>query len=306
MIQQPEKRPRRAICFIGTQGDGKNALLDAIKYVISLKLYNSSSKPEDYFGVIASAHAEKLLVNLDESTRKGYYDLEPRIKEFVTKEIINVRKMYMDAFSVNNYARLVSTSNKTQALPIDFQSGDRRFVLFHTTNPFKSVNSKEYIDFFNHFFTVIESDWYPAHMYKKMMSIDIADWNPYLSLDTKQLKKTREMTGTTVDWFMENRIDDIIKYAEQECGKGGPIQIPSMKLYNMYKDYCFENGIDKPLSSKYFKAELDSNIQYQGMIEWHRYNYGRMFVLDLGMLRMYRNSLNENCEDDPCEFEEYN
>ena len=74
----------------------------------------------------------------------------------------------------------------------------------------------------------------------------------------------------------------------------------------MYKDYCFENGIDKPLSSKYFKAELDSNIQYQGMIEWHRYNYGRMFVLDLGMLRMYRNSLNENCEDDPCEFEEYN
>ena len=307
MIQQPDQRPRRAMCFIGTQGDGKNALLDAIKHVISLKLYNSSSKPEDCFGVIASAHAEKLLVNLDESTRKGYYDLEPRVKEFVTKEIINVRKMYMDTFCVNNYARLVSTSNKTQALPIDFQSGDRRFVLFNTTNPFNSVNCKEYIDFFNHYFSVIESDWYPAHMYKKMMSIDISDWNPYVSLDTRQLKKTREMTGTTVDWFIENSIDDIIERAEEAGGKGGPIRIASSELYQMYKDYCSENGIDKPISSKYFKAELEDNIQYKGLIEWHRFTFGRAFELNLGMLYKYRDSLNENCEKDEgedvtCEF----
>ena len=286
MIQHPEQRVRRAIVLIGNQGDGKNALLDTFARVLGEDLFNTSSKAKDYFGDIASAHFNKILVNLDESQKSGNLDLEGMIKEFVTKATINVRQMYKDTFTADNYARLIVTTNKSTALPIDFASGDRRFVIFRTHNPYGSVSSDAYLQFWRKYIDVINSEWFPALMYEKLMSVDISDWNQNKEIITKQYEDTREMCGNSVDWFFDDKCKEIYDMASNKSNDGIG-KIVSSELYSMYKEWCEDNGVGKPISSKYFKPDLVNNVKYSKFVEWHRYMDGRYFTFKLDDLWKY-------------------
>ena len=292
MIQHPEERVRRAIVFIGSQGSGKNVLLETIEKVIGSDLFNSSSKPKDYFGDIASAHFNKILVNLDESKKSGNIDLEGMIKEFVTKATINVRQMYKDTFTADNYARLVVTTNNSACLPIDFASGDRRFVIFRTNNPYESISSDEYIQFWNNYVEIINKDWFPALFYEKMMSIDISDWNQNKEILSKQYADTREMCGNSVDWFFDDNARKIYDMAVnnplRHCSVG------SGTLYDLYKGWCIDNGIEKPIQSKYFKPNLVENVKYKDFIKWRRFTEGSFYMFDIYKLKKYYKSLVED------------
>ena len=292
MIQHPEERVRRAVVFIGNQGDGKSIILETMEKVLGSDLFNSSSKARDYFGDIASAHFNKILVNLDESKKAGNIDLEGMIKEFVTKAVINVRQMYKDAFTADNYARLVVTTNNSAALPIDFASGDRRFVIFRTNNPYGSISSDEYLQFWNHYVEVINSEWFPALMYEKLMSIDISDWNQNKEILSKQYEETREMCGNSVDWFFDDNARKIYDMAIDCSTRSGYVR--ASELYDLYKGWCLDNGIEKPIQSKYFKPNLIENVKYKNFIKWHRFKDGAYYLFDTYELKKYYKSLEED------------
>ena len=295
MVQHPEERVRRALIFVGNQGDGKNVILETIVKVLGDQLFNSSSKPKDYFGDIACAHFNKILVNLDESRKSGNLDLEGMIKEFVTKAVINVRQMYKDTFTADNYARLVVTTNNSAALPIDFNSGDRRFVIFRTNNPYKSVNSDEYIQFWNEYIDFINQDWFPGLMYEQLMKVDISDWNQNKEIRSKQYEDTREMCGNSVDWFFNDMCFKI--YDKAINNKTKPCCIRSSDLYDDYKEWCSDNGVDKPISSKYFKPNIIDNITFGEFTTWHKFKDANYFKFDVCKLKEYANTLVEDPSD---------
>jgi len=291
LIQHPEKRPLRSVCFVGNQGDGKNALLDAIANVIGKDLYHSSSKISDYFGEHACAHQGKLLINFDEAQAKGNYDLEGMIKSFVTSAFIDINEKFVKQYRVTNNARLICTSNKLNTLPIDFESGNRRFVLFHTTNPNKTVHCKEHIDYFNHYYKIIESDFYPAYMYRKLMSIDISNWNSQQELKTYQEGVARSLAEDTFTFFIREDIDNI----REKCKVNGNYYdedkdvgyITRDDLFDIYKQFCISSNFSNTsiLNRKFFNQRIkdykfidhsDKRLPYTRIrclgIDFHKYN----------------------------------
>ena len=290
IIQKPNVNVGRAIILIGNQGDGKNAILDTFANVFGKHLYNSSAKMSDYFGNIASAHYQKILVNLDEAQKAGNIDLEGKIKEFITKPDINVRKMYQDTFTTKNYARLVVTTNYSSALPIDFSSGDRRFVIFRTGNPYESNKCAEYIKFWNEYHAVINSEWFPGLMYEKMMSIDLSDWNPQKKIVSKQYKETLDQCGTSADHFFNDKCMELYTKALENVNKNGG-GIPTKVVYDMYKEYCEENGY-KIINNKSFISILTSNIAYSKFLTRKRESNTWYYRFKLSEILDYINSLN--------------
>ena len=121
--------------------------------------------------------------------------------------------MYKDTFTADNYARLVVTTNNSAALPIDFASGDRRFVIFRTNNPYGSVSSDEYIQFWDKYVEIINKDWFPGLMYEKLMSVNISDWNQNKEIISSQYKETRDLCGNSVEWFFDDKADKIYNMA---------------------------------------------------------------------------------------------
>jgi len=307
LIQQPANRPLRSVCFVGNQGDGKNALLDAIANVIGKELYHSSSKVSDYFGEHACAHEGKLLINFDESQAKGNYDLEGMIKSFVTSAFIDMNVKYIKQYRVTNNARLICTSNKQSSLPIDFESGNRRFVLFHTTNPNKSVYSKEHIQFFNHYYKIINSDFYPAFMFEKLMSIDISNWNATEELITDQSKRAEQLSNNSLKVFFDENIQEMIKeentHVTEYFNKDDELiyEIGVKDFHNLYTNFCKQCYFQSTsiLNYKFFYNEITTKEKYMKFITHCNSNSRRRFIINLAKYTKY---LKENNPDYNCEI----
>jgi len=136
MIQKPnEKIP---ICFIfkGKQGTGKSMFINAIGNLIGQEHYISSSNPKDFFGDYAEGFYHKLLVNMNECEGKDTFDFEGKIKSFISEDRITINPKNVRPTEINNLARVIISTNKPNPIPIDVKSGDRRYVVYQTTDFF--------------------------------------------------------------------------------------------------------------------------------------------------------------------------
>ena len=247
LIQHPDERPERSLVFVSDQGEGKGILMDTIKKVIGE--HNFSQEPnykEAYFSKHSNAHANKLLVNADESSAAGNFDLEGLIKSFITKTTITIDEKYQKPYELENFARMIFTSNKLMALPIDFKTGDRRFDLFKSARKFSKLrrdNQGECDRFFGHYGDVIKSDYFPALMYNYLNSIDISDWKcNALQNEITNLREEMEEIAREpyIDWFESYAIKLYSKSLDQSKNPDQVI-IPTAALYADYLDYCNSN-----------------------------------------------------------------
>ena len=139
MIQKPAERLPIAFILKGAQGTGKSLLVDTIGELLGRKHYITSSKPEDFFGTFAEGFLNKLLVNMNECEGKDTIDFEGRLKSFITESSITINQKGIRPFQVNNYARLIITTNKQNPIKIDITSKDRRYIVFQSTNKFIDI-----------------------------------------------------------------------------------------------------------------------------------------------------------------------
>ena len=266
MIQYPnEKIP---ICFIlkGKQGTGKNVLLSAISNIIGKEYYITSSKPDDFFGNYAEGFYRKLLVNMNECEGKDTFDFEGKIKSFITEDTININPKFIRPTEIRNVARIIITTNKSNPIPIDIKSIDRRFVVFQNSDKYldKKYNSNFWTKLVNHF----KCDEFIACLYDYLINIDINNYNWRLNRPiTEQYKSMCRLYIPTEALFLEyfiNRLKDEQQndFITHNIQKDEFELIPLNHMCNEYNEYCKRNGFlkndNEKINIKKFRCILEN------------------------------------------------
>lgn len=287
LIQNPNDRPGKALIFVSeTQGAGKNSVLQAIARVIGLHNYNEAEDiREAYFSSHAVGACQKLLVTADEARATGNFDLESALKNFITSPMITINKKFEKQYTVANLARLVVTSNNIDALPIDFSTKDRRYECFLCDCSFiDGLSPNENKDFFDFFYRVINTDWFPCLMYQKMMSVDLSDWceNGLKLKETKLKGMMRDLYKDTTESFIEESFEEITGKpfkSDKIDSYNGDIYISGKDLYSMYLEYCKNDrrvvtvtrfGVDIPRKFNFIQKFKSNVIKYKINIAGYR------------------------------------
>jgi hypothetical protein len=151
--------------------------LDKIGSVINKQHYTTTSNPDDIFGSHAEGYVNKLLINLNEIEIKNTFNLESRIKSFITEDTLCTNYKNIRCSKVNNYSRVVFTSNKGNIIPIDITTGDRRFVLFKSSNKYATSTQKFTGEFWTDFRERINKDSFTGCLYNDLLTINTKiDW----------------------------------------------------------------------------------------------------------------------------------
>ena len=148
-------------------------ILDAIGHMLNSCHYITSSKPNDFFGEHAEGFCKKLLVNLNEAEGKDTFDFEGRIKSFITEDTITINPKNVRPSTIRNVARTIITTNKTNPVPIDVKSKDRRYVVFQTTDVYLKKSSKFWTGLYNH----LRKPEVMSALYQWFMAMDLTDYD---------------------------------------------------------------------------------------------------------------------------------
>ena len=250
LIQKPNERIPICFIFKSKEGVGKNLMLDVIGDLIGKAHYITSSKPNDFFGDYAEGFYRKLLVNINECEGKDTFDFEGKIKSFITENTITLNPKFVRQTTISNLARLIITTNKTNPIPIDVRSKDRRFCVAQATE--KYLDSKYGTVFWTKLANYFKNPKFIACLYDDLNDID---------LDGVKWKETRPITKAYLDMcrqyvpveavFLEDYIDNkqynnfnhldnfdddfVDKYEDK-------LDVNTTVLYKWYTDFCKKYG----------------------------------------------------------------
>jgi hypothetical protein len=310
IIQNPQIKNPIAFIIKGKHGTGKNVWLYAVGLILGIQHYISSSNPKDFFGEYAEGFYHKLLVNMNECEGKDTFDFEGRIKSFITEDKITLNRKFVQPITIMNLARLIIFTNKTNPIPIDIRSKDRRYVVYDTTD--KYLSTKYGTDFWKSLINHFKKPEFISCLYDYLndMDIDGFDWKnkrpitkaylqmcklyvpaEILFLENKLVGCMNSDAGISElmkishadDEFEDVEIDGNTNYENSFKNEG----ILGQDLYKEYVSYCREWGFfkdasyQKNLKSFYSKlTEFELPIQMKKEHNTIKYYFSIKEVLD--------------------------
>jgi hypothetical protein len=240
IIQNPNKKNPIAFIIKGKQGTGKNMFLNAFGNIIGKQHYITSSNPKDFFGDYAEGFYHKLLVNMNECEGKDTFDFEGRIKSFITEDTITLNRKFVQPITIANLARLIIFSNKSNPIPIDVRSKDRRYVVYETTD--KYLDNKYGTQFWKMLNTHFNRPDFIACLYDDLNELDLTnmDWKADRPITKAYIQMCRLYVPTEV-LFLQHKI---VKALENDINweVNG---ITGQELFKDYTAYCKEFGFCK-------------------------------------------------------------
>jgi hypothetical protein len=191
LVKIPQEKAPIAFVLKGKQGCGKNLFLKIMANLIGTEHFVSSARAADFIGNHNAIVAGKLLVNFDEFEMSNRRD-EAVLKAFITSDSIVINKKHQNMIAMPNYCRVVITTNKTGPVPIDFESGDRRYVVFDATEQFLNPAVCDRA-FWDAFYAHHMSPEFVAALYADLMRIDVGavDWLNRPITDAYKLMSTQ-------------------------------------------------------------------------------------------------------------------
>jgi len=269
LIQKPNERIPICVIFKSKQGIGKNLTFDTIGNIIGKHHYITSSNPKDFFGDYAEGFYRKLLVNMNECEGKDTFDFEGKIKSFITEDTITLNPKFVRQTTISNFARAIIFTNKSNPVPIDVRSKDRRFVVFQSTEEYLKTKYGEV------FWSKL------AEHFKKPEFIKILyDYLNNKDISKIKWKEERPITQAYLDMcklyipveclFLENWIENK-KYLESENKNkyfediqeqngdetikyNSRFEIKTVNFYQQYVDYCKKCGF---INDKSFQPNIN-------------------------------------------------
>lgn len=296
IFQDPSHRVPICIILKGKQGVGKNLLLNAIGNMLNKTHFNSSSKPTDFFGEHAEGAYRKLLVNLDECELKDTFDLEGKMKGFVSEPTININPKNVRPFVVQNHARSVITTNKPNPMPLDVKSKERRYVVFMATDVYIKKSSNFWCKLVEH----LNKPETMSALYQWFMSFDLKyfDWIKQRPI-TKAYKEMCNLYSPVEAIFFEEFVD--LKQWNDlgiKSNDDDEISVVMSDLFKMYEQFLkkhrFLKDETKATSSRAFcsrMTELEFPItKYKSHNNNVSYKFVPKEVYDYCELRRWINS----------------
>jgi len=259
MIQKPNEKIPVAFIFKGKQGTGKSMFINAIGNLLGQEHYISSSNPKDFFGDYAEGFYHKLLVNMNECEGKDTFDFEGKIKSFISEDRITINPKNVRPTEINNLARVIISTNKANPIPIDVKTGDRRYVVYQSTDFF--LDKKYGSIFWQKLLTHFKRPEFIACLYDYLNGLDISkvDWRSERPI-TDAYKQMCKLYVPIEALFFEDYIN-----AHRGCmldisgntinGANWTIQQEprSKEVYDEYVKFCKSNGFS---NDKRFVASI--------------------------------------------------
>jgi hypothetical protein len=150
MFQQPERKSGLAIAMRGSQGAGKSMVGAVLKRLLG-PYQIIAEKPDQVTGRFNAHLGECLLLQAEEAFWAGDKKGQGVLKHLVTSDRLIIERKGVDAEEIDNYTRLLITSNSSWVWPADLD--DRRLVIFDV----KSVRRGDH-DYFRSIFRQLEEE----------------------------------------------------------------------------------------------------------------------------------------------------
>ena len=267
IIQRPNEKIPIAFIIKGKQGTGKTMWLNAIGSLIGQKHYISSSNAKDFFGDYAEGFYHKLIVNMNECEGKNTFDFEGKIKSFISEDRITINPKNVRPSEINNFARTIITTNKANPIPIDVKTGDRRFVVFQTTDFF--LDKKYGTIFWTNLLAHFKKPEFIACLYNYFNDLDISK----------------------VDWKNERPITEAYK---QMCKLYVPIEALFFEEYANKNRGCLVDDKGEPQGTTWEKEFTPRNKEVYD--EYVKFSKANGFSNDIRFVACIKN-FNNRCEE---------
>jgi len=160
IIQNPQRPPDRgaAVALRGLQGAGKSIVGDVMGRLLGKHRVKANSL--DQLFAKHNAHLEHcLLLQVEEAFWAGERGVVGRLKDLVTGRTIQIEPKFVNAYTVDNYLRLLLTSNESWVWPADLD--DRRAVVFDVKPSHRGDRP-----YFQRLFAELEDGGYARLMYE--------------------------------------------------------------------------------------------------------------------------------------------
>ena len=208
-VQTPRVKIPVSFIFVGSQGTGVSTMMKLLSCIFREEQTIDSANINDFFGNHAEGFMSKLHINLNEMSLKQTFSYKEALKSAITEDKININpKNIRPIEGCKNYALFTFTSQHKDALPIDVEHGDRRFIgckrssrLNTSWNSAKWKKCNTYLqndeDFINALF------WY-------LMGINIekdVDWE-HTRPQTELYNEMVEINAPAISTFMEDLIEN--------------------------------------------------------------------------------------------------
>ena len=242
-IKEPTKQFPYGIIIQGSEGTGKNMILDCFGRIIGKDHYISTANVDDILGKHSEGLYHKLICNLNEMDLNQSKDRQNRFKAIISEQTLIMSPKHIRDFETENYALIIITSNESMPIPLDVMSGDRRWIVYNGYD----VNSKKYNEKkWGQLASYFKTDNFIRALYEELCDYDIH------SFDYKKAKKDNSMTK------------EYRRLAQYSI----PVEINFLNDYinfnGWYRDFILTNG-ETPQNDIYFGWDTLPSIDFYSL-----------------------------------------
>ena len=129
MYQKPQEKPRYALIFKGTKGVGKNTIEEMLgRGLLRRENYYRTPNKEQFFGKFNAHLQQNLLSVMQELVWDGSNNYDSILKDMITEQSRAVEKKYVDQEMMDNYSRIIMTTNEQWVVPASGKD-ERRYCI---------------------------------------------------------------------------------------------------------------------------------------------------------------------------------
>jgi putative DNA primase/helicase len=245
-LQNQGAKMKTSVVIHGGQGVGKNLFFELIKDIYG-----------QYGGIIGQTELEsqynqwasrKLFLVADEiATQQEKYQVKNKLKSMITGDWINIRPLYMNAYSERNHLNMVFLSN--DRVPVILEPDDRRHTVLW-------VKEKPDDELLVAALAEIKNGGLEALYYYLLYEVDCTDFNEH----TKPLLNKDKLK--LMDLCLDNIILFFRDWSGSEIKDLSFLPAPSELIYQLYKTWCTKQGVRSAANNK-FIDRLEHSCDFQ-------------------------------------------
>ena len=200
-IQKPHIKTGVVLSLKSKQGGGKGIILNKLNDIIGDDHFCSNSNANYLFGDFNGQLEGKILVNLDEAFWGGDKKMEGMMKSKITETKQTVRKLFKEAYTVDDYVNYIITTNNDWFAGVT--EDDRRYYCLELVNKLSGRMTKETVKEVQ---PVLDAS--SESFAKVLYNRDISNFNPRVFKKTKLLQDQVERNWSSVKVWFHNVLKD--------------------------------------------------------------------------------------------------
>lgn len=275
LVQKPQEKPGICLVFMSEkQGAGKDTFLDFIGRILGQDyFYNTNDAENSVFGRFTSHLQKTLLLKMEEVDFETNKKNESRLLSLITAPFMSYEGKGKDAITLNDYKRIVMTTNK--AVPVNIPDSDRRFVLIRC-----SEDHVGDIAYWNKTYAELEKPETLEAYYDFLASRDISNFQIRLKPNTDFYKEVKQTLRPYHAAYFQNWVSangDVLEEEDRsatewlkDMNQNRKFVITLQKLARDLKGYVEAGAIDKR-DTKYgtnYKIKTKQLFEYLKSKSW--------------------------------------